>query len=64
MRVALDTNILVSAVVFRSVQMNGIIKRLAERHSLILSSYVIDELHEVEIDRPEILSPAVFLKKY
>ena len=47
MRVMLDTNILISALVFRSKQMNEIIRLLAQEHSLVLCSYVIDELHEV-----------------
>ena len=47
MRVMLDTNILISAIIFKSVQMNCIIRLLAEKYSLVLCSYVIDELHEV-----------------
>jgi predicted nucleic acid-binding protein len=43
----LDTNILISAIVFRSKPMNGIINLLAEKYSLVLCSYIIDELHEV-----------------
>ena len=46
MRVMLDTNILISALVFRSKFMSGIIQVLAEKHTLVLCSYVIDELHE------------------
>ena len=47
MRVMLDTNILISAIVFRSKPMNIIINLLAEKYSLVLCSYIIDELHEV-----------------
>ena len=47
MRVMLDTNIIISAIVFKSQIMNEIIKLLAEKYSLVLCSYVIDELHEV-----------------
>ena len=43
----LDTSILISAIVFRSKPMNSIINLLAERYSLVLCSYIIDELHEV-----------------
>ena len=43
----LDTNILISALVFRSKPMNTIINLLAEKYSLVLCSYIIDELHEV-----------------
>ena len=46
MRVMLDTNILISALVFKSETMNSIIKALAEKFSLVLCSYVINELHE------------------
>ena len=43
----LDTNTLISAFVFRSKTMNSIIKLLAEKHSLVLCSDIIDELHDV-----------------
>ena len=46
MRVMLDTNILISALVFRSKIMSDIIHALADRHTLVLCSYVVDELHE------------------
>ena len=47
MRVMLDTNILISALIFRSKTMNNIISLFAGKYSLVLCSYVIDELHEV-----------------
>jgi putative PIN family toxin of toxin-antitoxin system len=47
----LDTNILVSAIVFRSKRMNEIIRLLSEKHSLVLCSYVVNELHEVINDK-------------
>ena len=47
MKIMLDTNILISAIVFRSKQMNCIINLLEEKHSLVLCSYIIDELHDV-----------------
>ena len=47
MRVMLDTNILVSAIVFESKLMLEIIQRLSSKYSLVLCSYVVDELHEV-----------------
>jgi putative PIN family toxin of toxin-antitoxin system len=47
----LDTNILVSAIVFRSKHMNEIIRLLSEKHALVLCSYVVDELHEVINDK-------------
>jgi putative PIN family toxin of toxin-antitoxin system len=47
MRVMLDTNVLISAIVFRSAIMNGIIKALAVKHKLVLCSYTMEELCEV-----------------
>ena len=47
MRVMLDTNILISAIVFRSKVMNEIIEKLSAKYSLVLCSYVINELHDV-----------------
>ena len=67
MRVMLDTNILISAIVFNSRIMNEIIERLANKYSLVLCSYIIDELHEVvssNITRPKIVNHIDFLKKY
>ena len=46
-RVMLDTNILISAIVFESKPMLEIIQRLADKYSMVLCSYVIDELREV-----------------
>ena len=47
MRVMLDTNILVSAFVFRSRKIYNVINFLVSHHELILSSYVVDELRDV-----------------
>jgi len=46
MRVMLDTNILISALLFKSKLMDDLIECLANKHSIVLCSYVIDELHE------------------
>ena len=51
LRVMLDTNILVSAIVFKSRVMSNIISLLAEKYALVLCSYVIDELHEIVADK-------------
>ncbi len=45
MRIMLDTNILISMFVFKS--MKPLIDKVTERHQIVLCSYVIDELHEV-----------------
>lgn len=44
MRVMLDTNILVSAFVFKSKKMNELIYELSRRHEIAICSYTIEEL--------------------
>ena len=43
----IDTNVLISAFVFRSGQMDLLIQRITENHKLVISSFVLDELTEV-----------------
>jgi len=43
----LDTNILVSAFVFRSRKMYKVIDYIVSHHELVLPSYVVDELKDV-----------------
>jgi putative PIN family toxin of toxin-antitoxin system len=50
MRVMLDTNILVSAFIFRSRRIYSVIDYIVSHHELVLPSYVVDELRDV-IDR-------------
>ena len=47
MRIMLDTNILVSAIFFPSVQTKNLVRELSENHRIILCDYVIDELRLV-----------------
>ena len=47
MRVMLDTNILVSAFVFRSKRFFAVIDFIVSHHELVLASYVVDELKDV-----------------
>ena len=47
MRVMIDTNILISALLFPSEHMNTLINKITTRYSLVLSSYVVDELLDV-----------------
>lgn len=47
MRIMIDTNVLISAFVFRSKLMNTLIERITEEHTLVISSFVLDELNEV-----------------
>lgn len=45
MRIMLDTNVLISMMVFKSF--NAVIDKITQKYSIVLCSYVIDELHEV-----------------
>jgi len=47
MRIMLDTNVLVSAFVFRGGIVAKLIDILTDYHSIVLSSYVLRELKEV-----------------
>lgn len=49
MRIMLDTNVLISALLFPSTRMTKLFENIVIKHSLVLSSYVIDELHMVAI---------------
>ena len=68
MRVMLDTNVLISAIVFPNERMDSLIFKAVMEHQLVLSSYIIGELLEVTKrkfpEKPEIITPAEFLKKY
>ena len=43
----LDTNILVSAFVFKSKKMNDLIYYLSKSHTIVICLYVIDELNDL-----------------
>jgi putative PIN family toxin of toxin-antitoxin system len=47
MRVAIDTNVFVSIVVFGSKSLGKMLSDICENPTLVLSSYVIDELSRV-----------------
>ncbi len=47
MRIMLDTNILISAIIFKSKMMYDIFAVILSEHKLVLSSHVITELKEV-----------------
>ena len=44
MRVMLDTNILISAFVFKSKKMNDLIYKLSKEHEIVICSYTIEEI--------------------
>lgn len=41
MRIMIDTNILISAILFRSQSLSRLIEKVAEEYTLVLSTYVI-----------------------
>jgi putative PIN family toxin of toxin-antitoxin system len=43
----LDTNVLISALVFRSEHLTRVIQKVVEQDTLVLCSYVIDEINIV-----------------
>lgn len=47
MKVMLDTNILISAFVFKSKKMNELIYKLSKDHEIIICSYTVEELKEL-----------------
>ena len=44
MRVMIDTNVLISALLFPNERMNALIYAITQKHQLVLSSYVVEEL--------------------
>lgn len=49
MRIMLDTNVLISAFVLSSSYLLRMIESITEQHTIILSTYIIDELKLVTI---------------
>jgi len=47
MRVMLDTNILISAMVFKSSKMNDVLRKAKDEHELCLDSYTIEETKRI-----------------
>ena len=47
MRVMLDTNILISMIIFPSQMFLQMLEMITKHHKLVLSSYVLDELSDV-----------------
>ena len=47
MRLFLDTNVLVSAIIFPDSHVAEFLAQAIERHTIVISSYVVEELHEV-----------------
>ena len=47
MRVMIDTNVFISAAVFSSSHMLQLIDEISENHTIVLSTYIVDELKRV-----------------
>ena len=47
MRIMLDTNILISIVIFNSDRLKQMLIDICDKHTLVLSSYIIQELEDV-----------------
>ncbi|MDO9084967.1 MAG: putative toxin-antitoxin system toxin component, PIN family [Anaerolineaceae bacterium] len=47
MRIMLDTNVLISLFVFKGKKFEDLFIKVCFQHTLVLSSYIIDELYEV-----------------
>ena len=47
MRIMLDTNILISAFVFKSKKMNELINVLSNEHKIVICSYCVSEMEEL-----------------
>ena len=47
MRIMLDSNVLLSAIVFKSKKLADMIDKVSEEYTLVLCSYVIDEVYRV-----------------
>ena len=47
MRIMLDSNVIISIVVFNSKNLKKMLELITDKYKLVLSSYVLDELKEV-----------------
>lgn len=47
MRIMIDTNIIISAILFPNSSPSRFIEEVTSKHSIVLCSHIIDELHRV-----------------
>lgn len=47
MRIMLDTNILISIAIFNSIKLKELLVNICDNHTLVLSSFIIEELEDV-----------------
>lgn len=57
MRIMLDTNVLISALLFPGTKMNAMMDFIFTNNQLVLSS-------DIDIERPEIMTPTQFMETY
>jgi len=61
----LDSNVLLSALLFPGETISKLMVKVTSECSLVLSSYIIDEVFDdVIVEKPEIITPAEFVEKY
>ena len=59
MRIMVDTNILLSSLVFGSEKMAVILEKISEEHSMVICTHTIDEFRKVVADKAPKYSGAV-----
>ncbi len=47
MRIMLDTNVIISALLFPSIEMDALLESVLHEHTLVMASYVVEELLRV-----------------
>lgn len=65
MRIMIDTNVLISAILFPNSQMNKLMDIIALKHTFILSSHVMEELEmlfEAKFKHKKVLLQKFFSK--
>jgi len=66
MRIMIDTNVLVSASLFPKSRLGQAIKPLSNKYSIVLSTTIIDELHDVYSRKfpDKLFALELFLKEF
>lgn len=74
MRIMIDTNVLISLLVFSSKKMNQMMEHIFIEHKLVLYTAIMEDVDifvtgdkdfcNVDVEKPEILTPGEFAEKY
>ena len=59
MRIMVDTNILLSALVFGSAKMAAILEKVGEEHTMVICTHIIDEFRKVVSEKAPKYNSAV-----